>query len=218
MFQLADFKGYDIVLGYLQLRDADPQIYFSKGTFRQQPKGDADRIQITNASDLLHNIAKRERAYVLHPRGLSCSTISEQFRKLLKDAKEQRSPDPPTPQPGLSGDEIRDDNQYNYQGILQVKAQVDRTKAHLDKCIADALDLVSLPKEATYHLVAAVFNRDPQRAAVPPHKGRSLPNKEKSLLEFHLADNKLDPKELKHVLSKLHYRQLAFSKRQTQTI
>ena len=54
--------------------------------------------------------------------------------------------------------------------------------------------------------MAAVFNGDPQRAAVPPHKGRSLPNREKSLLESHLADDELDPEELKHVLSKLHHR------------
>jgi hypothetical protein len=110
---------------------------------------------------LLHNIAKGERAYVLHPGGLLCLTILKQFRKLLEDAEEQRSPDPPTPQLGLSGDEIRDDNWYNYRGILWVKAWVDRTKAHLDKCIADALDLVGLPEEATYRLVAAVFNGDP---------------------------------------------------------
>jgi hypothetical protein len=95
---------------------------------------------------------------------------------------------------------------------------VDKTKAHLNKCIADAPDLVSLPKEATHRLVAAVFNRDPQRAAVPPHKGRSLPDREESPPEFHLADDEPDPKELKHVPSKLHHRWLAFSKRQTRTI
>jgi hypothetical protein len=167
---------------------------------------------------LLHNIAKGERAYVLHPGGLSCSTISEQFRKLLEDAEEQRSPDPPTPQPGPSGDEIRDDDWYNHRGILWVKAWVDRTKAHLDKCIADAPDLVGLPEEATHRLVAAVFNGDPQRAAVPPHKGRSLPDGEESPPEFHLADDEPDPEELKHVPSKLHHRWLAFSKRQTRTI
>ena len=217
-FWSADFKGYDMVLGYPWLRDADPQIHFSKGTFRWWPEGDADRIQITNASDLLHNIAKGERAYVLHPGGLSCSTISEQFRKLLEDAEEQRSPDPPTPQPGPSGDEIRDDDWYNHRGILWVKAWVDRTKAHLDKCIADAPDLVGLPEEATHRLVAAVFNGDPQRAAVPPHKGRSLPDGEESPPEFHLADDEPDPEELKHVPSKLHHRWLAFSKRQTRTI
>ena len=54
--------------------------------------------------------------------------------------------------------------------------------------------------------MAAVFNRDPQRAAVPPHKGRSLPNREESPPESYLADDELDPEELKHVLSKLHYR------------
>jgi hypothetical protein len=53
---------------------------------------------------------------------------------------------------------------------------------------------------------------------VPPHKGRSLPDREESPLEFYLADDKLDPEELKHVPSKLHYRWLAFSKRQTRTI
>jgi hypothetical protein len=40
---------------------------------------------------------------------------------------------------------------------------------------------------------------------VPLHKSRSLSNREESLLEFYLADDKLDPKELKHVLSKLQY-------------
>ncbi|CAN9368587.1 unnamed protein product [Alternaria alternata] len=124
------------------------------------PEGDTDQIQITNAGDLLHDIAKGERAYVLHPGGLSCSTISEQVRKLLEDAEKQHTPETPTPQPGPSGDEIRDD---------------DWTKAHLDKCIADAPDLVGLPEEATHRLVATVFNGDPQRAAVPPHKGRLSP-------------------------------------------
>jgi hypothetical protein len=53
---------------------------------------------------------------------------------------------------------------------------------------------------------------------VPPHKGRSLPDGEESPLESYLADNKLDPKELKHVPSKLHYRWLAFSKRQIRIV
>ena len=53
---------------------------------------------------------------------------------------------------------------------------------------------------------------------MPPYKGRSLPDGEESLLESHLADDKLDPEELKHVLSKLYYRWLAFSKRQTRMI
>ena len=66
--------------------------------------------------------------------------------------------------------------------------------------------------------MAAVFNGDPQRAAVPPHKGRSLPDGEESPPEFHLADDEPDPEELKHVPSKLHHRWLAFSKRQTRTI
>ncbi|CAN9142896.1 unnamed protein product [Alternaria alternata] len=122
-----------------------------------------------------------------------------QVRKLLKDAEKQHTPKTPTPQLGLSGDEIRDDDWYDRRGILWVKTWVDRTKAHLDKCIADALDLVGLPEEATYRLVAAVFNGDPQRAAVPPHKGRSLPDGEESLPESYLADDKLDPEELKHV-------------------
>ncbi|CAN9368551.1 unnamed protein product [Alternaria alternata] len=85
------------------------------------PEGDTDRIQITNASDLLHDIAKGERAYVLHPGGLSCSTISEQVRKLLEDAEKQHTPETPTPQPGPSGDEIRDDDWYDRRGILWVK-------------------------------------------------------------------------------------------------
>jgi hypothetical protein len=53
---------------------------------------------------------------------------------------------------------------------------------------------------------------------VPPHKGCSLPDREESLLESYLVDNKLDPKELKHVPSKLHHRWLAFSKRQTRIV
>ncbi|RAR05874.1 gag/polymerase/env polyprotein [Stemphylium lycopersici] len=93
-----------------------------------------------------------------------------------RDAEEQHSPDPPTPQLGLSGDEIRDDKWYDRRGILWVRTWVNRTKAHLEKCIADALDLV------------------------PPHKGRSLPDGEESLPEFQLASDKPDPEELKHVL------------------
>jgi hypothetical protein len=47
---------------------------------------------------------------MLHSRELLCLIILEQSRKLLKDAKEQRSPNPLTLQLELSGDEIRDDN------------------------------------------------------------------------------------------------------------
>ncbi|KNG45587.1 gag/polymerase/env polyprotein [Stemphylium lycopersici] len=60
---------------------------------------------------------------------------------LQLNAEEQHSPDPLTPQPGPSGDEIRDDKWYDRRGILWVRTWVNRTKAHLEKCIADAPDL-----------------------------------------------------------------------------
>jgi hypothetical protein len=71
---------------------------------------DSDQIHITTASNLLHDIAKGERAYVLHLGGLSCSTISEQLRTLLQNVEKQHVTETSTPQLRPSGDEIRDDN------------------------------------------------------------------------------------------------------------
>ena len=137
---------------------------------------------------------------------------------LLRETEERSVTEAKSPQPGPSGDKVKDDDWYNRRGILWVKTWADNLTARLDKCIADAPDLADLPSEAIHRSVAAVFHGEPQRAVVPLHKGRFLPDGEEEPPKDHEADDEPDMEELKHVPEKLHHRWLAFSKRQTRIL
>jgi hypothetical protein len=156
------------VLGYPWLREANPQIRFATGTFRWWPKGAPGRIQIMDAEDLLRNIAPGEKAYVLHPGGLSCTSIPDRVKDILMSA-EQQGDAPASPQgTGPSGDVEKNIRWYNQQGLGWLKQWVDNIESHLKRCVGNHPELQAVPSEAKRHTVATVFNQAPRRATGAP--------------------------------------------------
>lgn len=66
-FWSADFVGYDLVLGYPWLAEADPCIRFSTGTYEWFQE-DAERIVWSTAEELFGELEPGEQAYLLHPK------------------------------------------------------------------------------------------------------------------------------------------------------
>jgi hypothetical protein len=90
-FWAADFSGYDLVLGYPWLAEADPCIRFAKGTF-EWFTADAERIQLASVSDLFGDLQPGEQPYLLHPKSLAHNgNLPEVDRELAG----QRPPDHP---------------------------------------------------------------------------------------------------------------------------
>jgi hypothetical protein len=62
-------------------------------------------------------------------------------------------------------------------------------------------------------MVASMFDKNSNRAALPPGMARILPKED--TLHIEPNDDKPDPEELKYVPQKLHHKWIAFSKHQT---
>jgi hypothetical protein len=88
-FWAARFHGYDLVLGYPWLAEADPCIRFSTGTFTWFAE-DTERIYLASASELFTGIGPGEQAYILHLR-----MTPEDGERTVPD---RASPGPPSSQ------------------------------------------------------------------------------------------------------------------------
>ncbi|KAF2827149.1 hypothetical protein CC86DRAFT_406369 [Ophiobolus disseminans] len=82
-FWAADFSGYDLVLGYPWLREADPKILFSTGEVKWWDQ-EEKRLSVVSVEHLLKDIQHSERAYVLHPGNLVCSTLSDNVKNTVQ--------------------------------------------------------------------------------------------------------------------------------------
>ena len=132
----AQFKGYDLVLGYLWLREADPRIRFATGNFEWWPEGES-RIDVVSAENLLSNIQPGEKAYVLHPGNLACSTLqsgklnSEQSSALHQKALGMPEGSQVVQPSGPSGDVVLDAEWFNRHGLLWLKNLTAEVCDHL---------------------------------------------------------------------------------------
>ena len=66
-FWAADFAGYDLILGYPWLAEADPKIRFKTGTFEWWNDQESEEcILLISLRDILDDIALGETVYALH--------------------------------------------------------------------------------------------------------------------------------------------------------
>jgi hypothetical protein len=221
-FWAANFTGYDLILGYPWLREADPKIRFSTGDFQWWPEGE-NRINVVSAEALMYNIQPGERAYVLHPGNLACTTLQEGE---LNDSQLAAISPPHRDEDGVSvgdqvqhsGDVEKDALWFHRQGLLWLKNLEHEIHDHLKHCVRHTPELAWLPQATAHSVVATMMNSgDDCRSTLPPGLARVLPDEEDtSRISPH--DDKPDPEELKFVPEKLHHKWIAFSKHQTRII
>jgi hypothetical protein len=94
-----------MVLGFLWLQEADLKIRFSTGEFEWW-EDDYNRIKITDAANLVTDIQPGERAYVLYPNRMVCTTLSESLKDALREELYREPNGPPKGPVGPSGDVI----------------------------------------------------------------------------------------------------------------
>lgn len=145
-FQAANFRGYNIVLGYLQLQEADPKIRFSTGQFEWQENNE-DRLEITDAESLLGDISAGERAYVLYPNRLVCTTVSDKTRTAWQQALLQKDVVSLTDPAGPRGDVVQDTEWYHRYRLLQLKNLLIKITDYLKKCVEGVPALQQLSDE-----------------------------------------------------------------------
>ena len=216
LFWAADFKGYDVVLGYPWLREADPRIRFSTGEFEWW-EDESERVHLVDdAAALLMDIQAGETPYILHPGGLVCTTLSDDDKySLLQELHREPLEDPSLPA-RPSGDVAQDAEWYNRQGLLWVKNLMLEILDHLKHCVKDIPELEWLPRETAHRVVAGIRDRNPNRSTLPKGVGRIPPaDKARDALRQPDVEDSFDEEEMRHVPKHLHHRWLAFSKRQT---
>jgi transposase InsO family protein len=215
-FWAADFKGYDVVLGYPWLREADPRIRFSTGEFEWW-EDEVERVHLMDdAAALLSDIQPGERPYILHPGGLVCTTLSDDDKYSLLQELQREPFGDLSPPARPSGDVVQDAEWYHRQGLLWVKNLALEIVDHLKHCVQDVPELAWLPQEAAHHVVAGIRNGNPSRATLPRGLGR-IPSADEARDALRQPDgaDSFDEEEMAHVPRHLHHRWLAFSKRQT---
>jgi hypothetical protein len=217
-FWAADFEGYDLVLGYPWLQEADPRIRFSTGEFDWWETSD-DRVHLMDADALLADVQPGERAYVLHPGSLVCTTMSDDAKDALRQELQREALGAPTPPAGPSGDVVQNAEWFHRHGLLWLKNTTLGIIDHLRKCIESTPELAWLPEETAQRIVASVRNGNPSRATLPQGLGRIPIGDEPGDARRHSDDeDSFDSEEMAHVPEKLHHRWMAFSKRQTQRL
>ena len=94
-FWAADFHGYDLVLGYPWLAEADPCIHFAKGTFTWYADR-TERVFIASVQELFNNLGPGEQPYLLHPQALRRTKGQPGIPRLRPNSGRRRSSlDPP---------------------------------------------------------------------------------------------------------------------------
>jgi transposase InsO family protein len=214
----ADFKGYDMVLGFPWLQEADPKIRFSTGEFEWW-EDDHNRIKITDAANLVTDIQPGERAYVLHPNRMVCTTLSESLKDALREELHREPNGPPKGPVGPSGDVIQDAEWFHRQGLLWLKTLTQEIKDRLQRCVENIPNLSWLPEETVHRIIASMYQGNPKRATSLPSKARTLPGADAEGAPYRdPVEDSIDPEEMVHVPDKLHHKWMAFSKRQTRRI
>ena len=94
-FWTADFYGYDLILGYPWLAEADPCIRFAEGTFAWYADG-TERVFIASVQELFEDLGPGEQPYLLHPQALRGTDGRPGWPRLQPDAlRRHGSLDPP---------------------------------------------------------------------------------------------------------------------------
>ena len=165
-FWAADFVGYDLILGYPWLAEADPKIRFKTGTFEwwndQESEG---RISVTNLEHILDDVARGETVYVLHPKEYRIQPLFHGSMGIELN----RSDDPSTTDtlrgtagqvadscPG--GGDLEDlTGYYQRQGLLWLKQYMDNMLRHLQRCVKEFPTLHWLLHETIHRTVASIY-------------------------------------------------------------
>lgn len=214
-FWSARFEGYDLVLGYPWLREADPAIRFSQGTFEWWPRDASDRIRLFDVEPMLEDLEAGERAYVLHPGALSCSSLDP--RRVIETVPEGPRGLRGPVSDGPSGDVEQTADWFQRQGLLWLKVLSLQITKTLERCLEGHPELDWLPAETSRRVIASVHSTPAQRASPYSGKPRGVPDGY-GQRPRELQGDEPDSEELQYVPQKLHHKWLAFSKHQTRIL
>ena len=155
-FWAADFAGYDLILGYPWLAEADPKIRFKTGAFEWWNDNESEgRISLTSLEDILENIAPDETVYALHPKEYRIQPlfhgkmgIEPNIGENLSATDTLRGIAGQVAETQQGGGDIENIMRYFHRhGLLWLKQYMESMLQHLERCVKEFPTLYWLPHE-----------------------------------------------------------------------
>lgn len=155
-FWAAPFVGYDLILGYPWLAEADPKIRFSDGTFEWwDAEAEHSRIEVAEATALLGDLSLGEQVYALYPGDFS----AEHSGSALEDATttptplKPRVPDGQVPESTREGEEEQCAPGGDKPALLWRKEWMTSLSDYLERCVRSDPSLQWLPSAVMHRVI-----------------------------------------------------------------
>jgi hypothetical protein len=133
--------GYDLILGFPWLQEADPWIRFSQGTFDWWPE-EAERLQVVTEEELFSDLQPNEEAYLMHLSDLRMTQLDRAKYREIQEALRAALGRPLDREGkailGAIADEKRD-------SLKWLKDHIEYTVNYLKRCVRGHPKLQELP-------------------------------------------------------------------------